>query len=102
NKDDPKKLNEVISTIYYIKGALFILCFILLIPLSFNSQINEVLYLIVLMLLMGLGEVLTPIWFFQGIEKMRPLTIITFFSKLILVILTFLFIKQRSDTSLYI
>lgn len=102
NKDNPKALNEVISTIYYIKGALFLLCFIFLIPLSFNNQIHDVLYLVFLMLLMGIGEILTPVWFFQGIEKMKPITIITFFSKLILIILTVFFVKKSSDISLYI
>jgi PST family polysaccharide transporter len=54
------------------------------------------------MLVMGIGEVLTPIWFFQGIEKMKTITIITFFSKLILVLLTFFFIKNSTDIHLYI
>lgn len=102
NKENSKKLNEVISTIYYIKGLLFVSCFLFLIPLSFNSQINEVLPFILLMLLMGIGEVLSPIWFFQGIEKMKPITIITFFSKLILILLTVFYIKGSGDIAFYI
>ncbi|MDI6032480.1 oligosaccharide flippase family protein [Flavobacterium sp. LB2P84] len=102
NKNNPKKLNEAISAIYYIKGILFLISFILLIPLTFNTEINTVINLIFLMLVMGIGEVLTPIWFFQGIEKMKTITIITFFSKLILVLLTFFFIKNNTDIHLYI
>jgi PST family polysaccharide transporter len=102
NKSNPKKLNEIISTIYYIKGILFAFSFLLLIPLSLNSEINNYINLIFLMLLMGLGEVLTPIWFFQGIEKMKIITIITFFSKLILIGLTFFYVKTSVDISLYI
>ncbi|WP_338646737.1 oligosaccharide flippase family protein [Flavobacterium sp. KS-LB2] len=102
NKNNPKKLNEAISAIYYIKGLLFLISFIILIPLSFNTAINTVIYLIFLMLIMGIGEVLTPIWFFQGIEKMKIITGITFFSKLILVLLTFFFIKNSTDIDLYI
>lgn len=102
NKNNPKKLNEVISTIYYIKGILFLISFILLIPLTFNTEINSFINLIFLMMIMGIGEVLTPIWFFQGIEKMKTITIITFFSKLILVLLTFFFVKNSTDIHLYI
>lgn len=102
NKNNPKKLNEAISALYYIKGILFLISFILLIPLTFNTEINAVISLIFLMMIMGIGEVLTPIWFFQGIEKMKTITVITFFSKLILVLLTFFFIKNSTDIHLYI
>ena len=102
NKNNPKKLNEAISAIYYIKGILFLMSFILLIPLTFNTEINTVINLIFLMMVMGIGEVLTPIWFFQGIEKMKTITVITFFSKLILVLFTFFLIKSSTDIHLYI
>ncbi len=102
NKNNPKKLNEAISAIYYIKGILFLMSFILLFPLTFNTEINTVINLIFLMMVMGIGEVLTPIWFFQGIEKMKTITVITFFSKLILVLFTFFLIKSSTDIHLYI
>ncbi|WP_353083423.1 oligosaccharide flippase family protein [Flavobacterium sp.] len=102
NKNNPKRLNEVITSIYYIKSLLFLLCFILLIPLSFNLQINNYLNLISLMLILGLGEVLMPIWFFQGIEKMKSVTILTFTTKLLLILLTIFFIKKSNDINLYI
>ena len=41
NRNSPKKLNEVISVIYYIKSILFLTSFLLIIPLSFNSQISS-------------------------------------------------------------
>ena len=102
NKNNQKKLNEVISAVYYIKGILFLLSFVLLIPLTLNSQIYGFIDLILLMLVMGIGEVLTPIWFFQGIEKMKTITLITFFSKSALILLTFFYIKDDSDIALYI
>ena len=102
NKNNPKKLNEVISSIYYIKGIMFIVSFLLLIPLNLNVEINSYIHLVFLMLLMGIGEVLTPIWFFQGIEKMKTITVITFFSKTLLILLTFFFVKNYADIVLYI
>ena len=102
NKSNPKKLNEVISSIYYIKSALFLLCLLFLIPLSFNYQINTYINIIFLMLLLGIGEVLLPIWFFQGIEKMKTVTFITFSTKSLLIGLTLFFIKNDNDIALYI
>lgn len=102
NKNNPQKLNEVISSIYYIKSILFLICFLFLIPLSFNTQINIYLNLILLMLILGIGEVLMPIWFFQGIEKMKSVTILTFVTKTLLILLTVFFIKNTFDLNLYI
>lgn len=102
NKNNPKKLNEVISSIYYIKSVLFLFCFLLLIPLSFNDQIDNYISIILLMLVLGLGEVLMPIWFFQGIEKMKTVSILTFVTKALLILLTILFINGSNDLYLYI
>jgi PST family polysaccharide transporter len=102
NRNNSKKLNEVISIIYYIKSVLFVLSFLILISLSFNSQIGGYFNMILLMLIMGIGEVLMPVWFFQGIEKMKIITIVTFITKLILILLTFLYIKNSTNISLYI
>lgn len=102
NKGNTEQTNKVISTIYYVKAFLFLLCFLLMAPLSLNAEISSYMPLILLMMLIGFGEVLTPIWFFQGIEKMKILTYITFFSKMILILGTFYFIKGFSDLNLYV
>lgn len=102
NKSNPKKLNEVISSIYYIKSVLFLFCFLLLIPLSFNLLIYSYIKIILIMLILGLGEVLMPIWFFQGIEKMKMVTILTFITKMLLILLTIFFIKKSNDLNLYV
>ena len=102
NKTNSKKLNEVISSIYYIKSILFFICLLLLIPLSFNHEIYSYINIILVMLILGLGEILMPIWFFQGIEKMKTVTILTFITKTVLILLTILFIKKSNDLSLYV
>ena len=102
NKNNLKKLNEIISSIYYIKSVLFLFCLLLLIPLSFNIQINTYFNIILLMLILGIGEVLMPLWFFQGIEKMKIVSILTFATKTLLILLTILFIKGSGDLFLYI
>ncbi len=49
-----------------------------------------------------LGSVLFPVWFFQGMEKMSYVTIVTIAVKLIWIIAIFLFIKVPGDILLLV
>jgi|TARA_R110002051_G_scaffold55482_3_gene103326 PST family polysaccharide transporter len=102
HRNDKQRLNEVVSSIYIIKFLLFVTSFLLLYLSSFFNPIAENLGLLYLLLLMGVGEVFFPIWFFQGIEKLKTATIIVFFSRLFVVGATFLFVKLPSDLLLYV
>ncbi|RYC68541.1 MULTISPECIES: oligosaccharide flippase family protein [Spirosoma] len=44
-----------------------------------------------------LGNVLLPTWFFQGVERMKYITYLNIISKLLILILLFLFIKERES-----
>lgn len=46
---------------------------------------------------MVLGDVLNPIWLYQGMEKMRYMTIVNVCSKLIFTLLVFILIRKESD-----
>lgn len=102
NKHDHQRTNEITSAIFTIKFVLFIFSIFILFVFSFIDTIfgyREILYL---MLFLGLGEVLFPIWYFQGIEKLKLATYITVFYRLLLVLLTFLLIKRTTDLLLYV
>lgn len=49
-----------------------------------------------------IGQSLLVSWFFQGMEKMKYITIYTLLARLLFVALVFAFIKQRSDARLFI
>lgn len=44
-----------------------------------------------------LGQILFPVWFFQGVEQMRYITIINIVSKILFTIAIFVLVKQSSD-----
>jgi PST family polysaccharide transporter len=46
---------------------------------------------------MVLGQTLFPIWFFQGMERMRYITFLNVLAKLIFTIAIFIFVKKSSD-----
>ncbi len=97
------KMNEIISSILTIKAILFVTSFIILYFLfQISSTLANYKIILSLMLCMGIGEVFFPIWYFQGIEKLKIATVIVFFSRLLLIILTLLFVKGSEDILLYI
>ncbi|MCD2258234.1 oligosaccharide flippase family protein [Psychroserpens sp. XSD401] len=102
HRDDKSIINEVVSSIYIIKSVLFLSSFLLLLITAIFDPIAQSLDLLYLMLIMGIGEVLFPIWFFQGIEKLKLATIIVFISRLFIVVTTFLFVNSPDDIFLYV
>ena len=98
NRKDADQLNVIVSTVLGIKLVLLLLCLIVLflatvyIPFFSNYQL---LYLFAF--ITCFSEVLYPVWFFIGIEKMKYITIIKSFSILFYVITVFIFVKQQDD-----
>ena len=97
NRSNKDKIKEITSSIFFIKVILFLTSFIILYGFSFFHPFEAHKSILFLMLLMGLGEVFFPIWYFQGIEKLKPATYIVVFSRVILVLGTLVFVKTSED-----
>jgi PST family polysaccharide transporter len=102
NRDSKANLNKVTSAIFIIKSFLFISSFLILYFLTFIDSFEIYSDYLFLMLLMGFGEVFFPIWYFQGIEKLKLATYITIISRLILVIGTLFLVLQEDDLYIHI
>ncbi len=96
NRNDINMLRKLYSSITYQKTAIFLLSIILLIPILYFLRYG---YSVIVLGLMGLciQEILFPTWIFQGLEKMKFITIITFLSKCSYLLLIFVFIHKPSD-----
>lgn len=98
NRNNQSKLEEVVSSVLIIKTLLFILSFLILLVLLFAvKQFRENYVLFLLCFLSCLSEILFPVWFYQGVEKMRYITLIRFTSILFYTVTVFIFIKGASD-----
>ena len=98
NSDNQVKINEIFSSVIMIKtvmAVLFFLFLLLLIATVDKFAENGSLYAYAYGLI--LGQVLFPVWFFQGIEKMRYITILNAVSKIIFAVAIFIFVKSAED-----
>lgn len=95
NRENIKKTKEIFISIYLIKGFILIISttiFIFLLyaipKFKYNFQVFIFTYLMVI------GNYFFPIWYFQGIEKMKYIAIINFIFKLLTTLAIFLLIKK--------
>ncbi len=101
HRDEPKKINEIFSSVIEIKSILafgFLLFLTLLILLFDKFSKDALLYYLAFGFV--IGQVLFPVWFFQGIERMRYITVLNGISKLIFTLLIFLFVESKDDLAL--
>lgn len=98
HRDDHNKVIEIFSSVMTIKFFLMCISFILLciLVLSFDKFSGEI---IVYMFTFGtvIGQMLFPVWFFQGMERMKYITILNILAKIIFTVAIFIFVKERTD-----
>ena len=98
NRDDKSKLSEIFSAIIIIKIVLYILSlFLLTILLIFIKKFNDDWLIYILTYSVIFGQIFFPVWFFQGMEKMRYITIFNVIARFISTPLIFLVIKVERD-----
>lgn len=98
NRENKEKVSEIFSSVMIIKLALMVISLILMsiIILSFEKFRKD---WVVYYLTFGMvvGQVLFPVWFFQGIEKMKYITFLNILAKVIFTVAIFVFVKEASD-----
>lgn len=96
HRNNSQKLSEIVSSILLIKLLLLLVCFLVLYGyFIFYPSPNQVLFY----LAFGacLLDVIFPQWFFQGIEKMKFITIISLGAKLVFLGCVFVLVQEQSD-----
>ncbi len=92
------KTDEIFSTVMIIKIGISLLYLLVLTMLIFSIDKlaqNASLYFIAYGLVFG--QVLFPIWFFQGVEKMRYITILNALAKIIFTVLILVYVHKPED-----
>jgi len=98
NRDNSQKISEVFSSVLFVKLAFVILSVIFstVIIFSFKKFYSEyeIFYFSLLILI---GQMLFPVWLFQGLEKMKYITFINILIKLFFTLCIFIFIRQEKN-----
>ncbi len=98
NRKDTSELSKIVSAVLLIKSFLLLISFvILLILISAIPLFQGYSILFLFAFISCLSEILFPVWFYQGIERMGNITLIRFSSILLYVIAIFVFIHEESD-----
>ncbi|ADV48891.1 polysaccharide biosynthesis protein [Cellulophaga algicola DSM 14237] len=98
NRGNKKELNNIVSSIYNLRVLFGIIGFVILyIVVSSFSRFQEDKMIYFYTYGMVIGNILLPTWFFQGIEKMKYITILNFISKLGFTISIFFLINTQQD-----
>lgn len=102
-RDNLSKVSRVYSAVTICKGMISVVVSAVLLLFShvvFKSNIG------VLMFLYGLGmvvgDIFTPVWLFQGMEKMKYITIVNASSKILFTVLIFIVVRSSEDYNLLI
>jgi|GEM_PF-2245633 len=99
--DDKSYHIELFWRVTIAKSIMFILCIIGSIILLKNiDQFQKYQVAIFYAFPMAVGNIIFPVWLFQGINKMKTLGILTVVSKLFIIPLVFIYVK--SDRDLYL
>ena len=98
HRNDHDKINQIFSSILFVKLCLIFICFIILtVLIIFIPKFNNEMLLFYLTFFMVIGNAIYPMWFFQGIEHMKYITFLNILSKSIFLGLIFIFIHSPKD-----
>lgn len=98
HRNDKNKITEIFSSVMSIKIVFIFVAFFVLniIIYSFDKFSNhkELYYLSFLIVI---GNAMFPVWYFQGMEKMKYITIVNIIAKLFFTVLIFIVIRNSDD-----
>lgn len=97
-RDDKEKVRRIHSTVLTVKLLLMLVSFLVLLVICMAvPKYNEHFLFFVLFFGITVGTVLFPVYFFQGMEEMKYITILNAVSKTIFTVGIFVLIRDKSD-----
>ncbi len=101
NRGNPEEISKIFSSVFIIKTVIIFICVIVYFCLvNLIPQFNLHRYVFYYTFLAVIGNYLYPIWFFQGLEKLKYTAIISLIARILTTPLIFILIKKKTDLNL--
>lgn len=98
HRDNKNKLSEIVSSVFWVRFLLFFIVFLFYMLIVFLVPSYREYYLLFLLTYgLTLNDLLFPQYFFQGIEHMKEITIISILTRIIFIALIFVVVKSAND-----
>lgn len=99
HRKNKRNISHYFGAVYFSKTFLLVLVFIFMFSFSWRGIINidDIDELKIWAFIIALSQAYQPIWFFQGIEKMKNVTMFMVLSKVLYMMFVFIFVKEMSD-----
>jgi O-antigen/teichoic acid export membrane protein len=98
NRADSIKVSGIFSSVLAVKLLLFIVSIVLIIPIILGfTRFNNNAEIYFISFISVLGTTLFPVWFFQGMERMGYISLISIIVKILWVISVFVFVHSYND-----
>ncbi|MFW0736768.1 flippase [Flavobacterium sp. T12S277] len=96
--DDYEKQNLVFNQIMSAKLFLVVVSFVVMMTFVFSFKIFRTYWIIYLFSFGSIfGQAIFPVWYFQGIQKMKYITYLNLATKLIFTLALFIFVREKAD-----
>lgn len=102
NKSNKKATDKIFWSVFFVKfGLLIIVSISLSFIIYFIPDLKKYATVYFYSFIMVVANVFYPIWYFQGMENMRTVSLLGIISRIISVILIILFLKEKTQFYLY-
>lgn len=100
SRSNTRKISAIITSIYYIKIYLFLITTVILAVYFIYSNLNFGMLFIFNVFGVVLCQSYQPVWYFQGIEKMKLVTYYMLSARITYVLTVIFFVKNSDDINI--
>lgn len=98
NRDSQSAVTEIFSSVMTLKMLLLATAFIFFILIVYSvDKFYEERWLYLLSYLTVVGQAIFPIWYFQGLERMKYITLVNILSRIAFTVAIFIFVNNDND-----